>query len=75
MALEWATKIIPGNTQMVMITDSTATIGAFTKGKSSKHPMMSRCRRQATLKIVSVLTVLRLYAHSAYKPADDGTRE
>lgn len=48
IALKWATKSCPFNTQLMIISVCTVTICAFAKGLSSKAPMMSPCCSDST---------------------------
>lgn len=75
IALEWSTESCPSNPLVVMTSDSTTSICAFAKGRSSKPPMMTWCRRQAVLKHATCLTDVLIHVRSALNPADDVTWE
>lgn len=75
MELEWVTKVCHPNTQVFILSYSTGTIGAFTKDRSSKPAMMTRCRSQAAQIIAEGLTAVLVMCDPHSTPADDGTRD
>lgn len=75
MSLEWSTKACPPNSIFVMISESTADMGAFAIGRLSKAPMMLWCTRQTALQLADGLTAVMIHFHSALKLAGDRTKE
>lgn len=74
MALDWATYASPMAGWIIMLTDSTATIRAFAKDRSSEQDMMRRCRRQTALQTATDTTDIPLHLRTDVNPADYVTR-
>lgn len=74
MALEWATShSITGN-RVVLLSDSTVTIGALAKGRSSSLGMLLRCRKFGALFIAHDIKVSLVHVRSEENPADAPSR-
>ena len=74
MVIDWAVSFRVTGATILMLSDSTVTIGAFRKGRSSSASLCLPCRKFAALSIAHDIDVRFLHVPSEFNPADGPSR-
>ncbi len=74
-ALRWATSRPAGvDCRLLLLVDSSVSVYALNKGRSSSRPMLRRLRAIAALVLASGLRVFTRWVPSKFNPADEPSR-
>ena len=74
--LRWALRLPASivNRQLLVLSDSSAAVGALSKGRSSSHTLLMRCRSSAALLLASGVRLLLRWVPTEWNPADGPSR-
>jgi len=64
----------PNGVRCVVLADSSATVGALTKGRSSSHPLLTPIRSITALLLASGISLVMRWIPTAMNPADGASR-
>lgn len=74
LATEWAVSHHIVNHIVIILSDSTAPLGALTKGRSSSPGMLLPCRKLGALCVAHNIQLMFLHVRSEHNPADEPSR-